>query len=160
MATNVLTILTSGGLPQPHPLRGPCTPTVKFKNGYLLCEYQASAPTTCTWLTLNPKEQYKLLRNSSWFFENQPTKFAVIWVKRRHKACFLSPRSSTITATKKKERRKRKSEEKRKKAMVALLIFIIATLEAVFVVFSRKNSVRRKRTIMTFSKIRLELEEP
>ena len=42
------------------------------------------------------------------------TKFAVIWVKRRQKASFLSPKSSKITVTKKKERRKRKSEEKKK----------------------------------------------
>ena len=43
------------------------------------------------------------------------TKFAVICVKKRQKACFLSPRSSKIIITKKKERRKRKSEEKERK---------------------------------------------
>ena len=87
-------------------------------------------------------------------------------MKRCHKACFLSPRSSTIAATKEEERRKRKSEEKRKKAMVALLVFIIATLETVFVVFSRqtlldakgpfgddvfKNPVRTTRAIMALA---------
>ena len=49
-----------------------------------------------------------------------------------------------ISAKKEKERRKRKSEEKRKKAMVALLVFIIATLETVFVVFSRKTLLDAK----------------
>ena len=49
-------------------------------------------------------------------------------MKRRHKAGFLSKRSSKITVI--KERRKRKSEQKRKKAMVALLVFILATLES------------------------------
>ena len=71
------------------------------------------------------------------------TKFAVICVKKRQKACFLSPRSSKIIITKKKERRKRKSEEKerrrRKKAMFALLVFIITTLD-----FGRKKTVRHK----------------
>ena len=62
--------------------------------------------------------------------------FAVIWVKRRQKAGFLSPRISKITVTRKKERRKRKSEEK-KKTMVALLVFITATLE--MPVFGRKK---------------------
>ena len=46
------------------------------------------------------------------FLKTNLTKFAVVWVKKRQKACFLSPRSSKIIVTKKKERRKRKSEEK------------------------------------------------
>ena len=84
------------------------------------------------------------------FFENQPTKFAVIWVKRRQKAGFLSPRSSKITLTKEKEGRKRKSEEKErrrrkggeeKKAMVALLVVIIATVE---IGFGRKKLLDTK----------------
>ena len=69
-------------------------------------------------------------------------KFAVIWVKRRQKVGFSSPRSSKITVTKKKERTRRKSEEKRKKAMVALLVFVIATLE---IVFGRKKLQPRPR---------------
>ena len=41
------------------------------------------------------------------------TKFAVICLKKRQKARFLSPRSSKIIVTKEKERRKKKSEEKK-----------------------------------------------
>ena len=68
------------------------------------------------------------------FLKISITKFAVIWVKKRQKAGFLSPRRSKIIVTKEKERRKRKSEEKErrrrnKKAKVALLVFIMATLE-------------------------------
>ena len=43
------------------------------------------------------------------------TKFAVIRVKRRQKAGFLSTKSSKITPTKEKERRKRKSGEKERR---------------------------------------------
>ena len=46
--------------------------------------------------------------------KTNPTKFAIICVKKRQKAGFLRPRSSKITVTKEKERRKRKSEEIRK----------------------------------------------
>ena len=49
------------------------------------------------------------------FLKTKLTKFAVIWVKKRQKAGFLSPRSSKITVTKEKASRKRKSEEKKKK---------------------------------------------
>ena len=49
------------------------------------------------------------------FLKTNLTKFAVIWVKRHQKACFLSLRSSKITVKKEKERRKRKSEEKKRK---------------------------------------------
>ena len=49
------------------------------------------------------------------FLKTNLTKFAVIWVKKRQKAGFLSPRSSKITVTKEKASRKRKSEEKKKK---------------------------------------------
>ena len=67
------------------------------------------------------------------FLKTNLTKFAVIWVKRRQKAGFLTPRSSKITVTKEKERRKRKSERRKggeeKKAMLALLVFIVGTLE-------------------------------
>ena len=41
------------------------------------------------------------------------TKFAVICLKKRQKARFLSPRSSKIIVTKEKERIKRKREEKK-----------------------------------------------
>ena len=43
------------------------------------------------------------------------TKFAVICVKKRKKACFLSPRSSKIIITTKKERRKKKRKEKERR---------------------------------------------
>ena len=71
---------------------------------------------------------------SSQFFETNLTKFAVIWVKKRQKACFISPGSSKLIVTKENEKRKRKSEEKqrrrrKKKTMVSLLVFIIATLK-------------------------------
>ena len=49
------------------------------------------------------------------FLKTNLTKFAVIWVKKRQKAGFLSPRSSKIIVTKEKASRKRKSEEKKKK---------------------------------------------
>ena len=42
-------------------------------------------------------------------------KFAIIWVKRRQKAAFLSPISSKITETKEKERRKREIEVKERR---------------------------------------------
>ena len=61
------------------------------------------------------------------FLKTNLTKFAVISVKERQKAGFLSPRSPKIIVTKEKERRRRK-----KKAMVVLLVFIIFTLEIVF----------------------------
>ena len=64
------------------------------------------------------------------------TKFAVISVKERQKAGFLSPRSPKIIVTKEKERRRRK-----KKAMVVLLVFIIFTLE---IVFGKKNCSAQK----------------
>ena len=91
-------------------------------------------------------EVLPMLSYLSDFLKTNPTKFAVIWVKRRQKARFLNPRSFKITVTKEKERRKRKSEEKerrgrKKKAMVALLVFIIATLE---IVFGRKKLLDAK----------------
>ena len=49
------------------------------------------------------------------FLKTSLTKFAVIWVKKRQKACFISPRSSKIIVTKEKEKRKRKSEEKQRR---------------------------------------------
>ena len=49
------------------------------------------------------------------FLKTNLTKFAVIWVKKRQKACFISPRSSKIIVTKEKEKRKRKSEEKQRR---------------------------------------------
>ena len=47
--------------------------------------------------------------------KSNPTKFAVIGVKGRQKAGFLSPRSSKITVKKEKERTKGKSEEKERR---------------------------------------------
>ena len=64
------------------------------------------------------KKKYTRPHIWSRFFENQVqylTKISVVWVKRRQKACFLSPRSSKIIVTKRKERRKRKSEEKERR---------------------------------------------
>ena len=49
------------------------------------------------------------------FLKTNLTKFSVIWVERRQKAGFLSPRSSKIMATKAKERRRRKSERKERR---------------------------------------------
>ena len=49
------------------------------------------------------------------FLKTSLTKFAVIWVKKRQKAGFLSPRSSKIIVTKEKERRKERGEGKEKK---------------------------------------------
>ena len=81
------------------------------------------------------------------FLKTHLTKFAVISVKKRQKARFVSPRSPKIVVTKEKETRKRKSEEKerrrRKKAMVELLVFVIASLEIVF----GQKTVGRKRSI-------------
>ena len=49
------------------------------------------------------------------FLKINLTKFALICVKRRQKAGFLSRRSSKIIVTKEKEKRERKSEEKERK---------------------------------------------
>ena len=46
------------------------------------------------------------------FLKTYLTKFAVIWVKRRQKAGFLSPRSTKIIATKEKERSKSQEKER------------------------------------------------
>ena len=79
------------------------------------------------------------------FFENHPSKFVVIWLKRRQKAVFVTSRSSKIIVTNVKERTKRKSEEKerrrrrrRKKAMVALLVFITETFSIRVFIENRK----------------------
>ena len=57
--------------------------------------------------------------------KTNPTKFAVICVKNRQKARFLSTRSSKIKVTKEKERRKRRARSRKgreeKKAMIAFL---------------------------------------
>ena len=56
-------------------------------------------------------------------------------MKKRQKACFLSPGSSKITVTKekgKKERARRRKGGEEKKALVALSVFIIATLKIAF----------------------------
>ena len=67
------------------------------------------------------------------FLKTNLTKFAVIWVKKRQKACFISPRSSKIIVTKEKKEKKKErgeaKEEKKKKTMVSLLVFIITTLK-------------------------------
>ena len=56
------------------------------------------------------KRMIKYLVN---FLKTNPTKFAVICVKKRHKARFLSPRSSKIKVT--KEKKKRKGRTRRRK---------------------------------------------
>ena len=62
-----------------------------------------------------------------------PTKFAVICVKKRQKARFLSPRSSKIKVTKEKDKRKGRARRRKggegKKAMVAPLAFTRVTLD-------------------------------
>ena len=81
---------------------------------------------------------------STQFFENQPNEIYSHLSEKPSKSAI----SSKITPTKEKERRKRKSVEeerrRREKAMVALLVFIMATLEMVFV---RKKTVARKKSI-------------
>ena len=56
------------------------------------------------------KEIIKYLAN---FLKTNPTKFAVICVKKRHKARFLSPRSSKIKVTKEKEKRKGRTRRRK-----------------------------------------------
>ena len=74
------------------------------------------------------------------FLKTNLTKFAVIWVKRRRKAGFLSPVSSKITLTKEKQRRERESEEeerrRREKSNGCTLSFYNGYFE---IVFGRKN---------------------
>ena len=85
------------------------------------------------------------------FWKTNVTKFEVIWLKRRQKAVFLSPR----TAPKSQQRRKRKGEKERateeirkggeeKKAMVPLLVFIMSYFGNSF---WPKKTVGRKRSI-------------
>ena len=70
---------------------------------------------------------------------NLLTKFAVIWVKRRQKAGFLSPRSSKITVTKEKERRKRKGEEKERRRRKKSNGCTISFYNSYFGVFGRQQ---------------------
>ena len=92
------------------------------------------------------------------FLKTNLTKFAVIRVKKRQKACFLSPGSSKITVTKekgKKERARRRKGGEEKKALVALSVFIIATLK---IVFDGKNcSTQKVHLTITLSKIQLDI---
>ena len=68
------------------------------------------------------------------FLKTNLTKFAVICVKKRQKARALSRRSSKIRKRKGvKERARRRKGGEEKQAMVALLVFIIPTLEIIFV---------------------------
>ena len=84
------------------------------------------------------------------FLKTNLTKFAVIWVKRRQKVGFLSPRSSKITVKKEKERRKkrarrRKGGEEKKKQCCTLSFY---------------NSycwTQKVHLAITFSKIRLDI---
>ena len=86
------------------------------------------------------------------FLKTNLTTFAVISVKKRQKARFVSPRSPTIVVTKEKETRKKKSEEKKKSNG---LVFVIASLE---IVFGQKNCWTQKVYLaMTLSKIRLDI---
>ena len=70
------------------------------------------------------------------FLKTSLTKYAVIWVKRRRKAGFLSPISSKITLTKEKQRRERESEEeerrRREKSNGCTLSFYIGYFEIEF----------------------------
>ena len=77
------------------------------------------------------KEIIKYLAN---FLKTNPTKFAVICVKKASKGTFLKPEKLQNQSNERKGKEKRKSEEKerrrrKKKAMVALLGFIRVTLE-------------------------------
>ena len=88
---------------------------------------------------------YIYIQSIFFFFENHPSKFVVIWVKRRQKAVFVTQRSSKIIVTNEKERTKTKIEEKerrrrrrRKKAMVALLVFITETCSIRVFIENRK----------------------
>ena len=73
------------------------------------CMYDGRAPKG----ELCKKSMYVCLTD---FFKYYLTKFAVIWVKRRQKAGFVSPRRrSKITVTKEKESRKIKREEKERR---------------------------------------------
>ena len=84
------------------------------------------------------------------FLKTNLTKYAVIIVKRRQNAGFLSPRSSKITVMKEKERSKRKisklgeGKEGKRKRNGCTLSFIIAALEKVF---GRKKLLDARRSI-------------
>ena len=47
------------------------------------------------------------------FLKTNLTKFVVIWVKRRQRLVFSSPRSSKVTVTKQKERREKKAKRRK-----------------------------------------------
>ena len=47
------------------------------------------------------------------FLKTNLTKFVVIWVKRRQRLVFSSPRSSKVTVTKEKERREEKAKRRK-----------------------------------------------
>ena len=81
---------------------------------------------------------------SNRFLKTNLRKFAVMWVKRRQKAGFLSPRSSKITGKGKGEKegaRRRKRWEEKKGNGCILSFSVIATLE---IVFGRKKLLDAK----------------
>ena len=47
------------------------------------------------------------------FLKTNLTKFVVIWVRRRQRLVFPSPRSSKVTVTKEKERREKKAKRRK-----------------------------------------------
>ena len=79
----------------------------------ILLEHPSKWAATSKWHSLKDWQNY--LETSSRFLKPYLTKFAVIWVKRRQKADFLSPRSSKIVGTKEKERSKSEEKERRRR---------------------------------------------
>ena len=79
----------------------------------ILLEHLSKWAATSKWHSLKDWQNY--LETSSRFLKPYLTKFAVIWVKRRQKADFLSPRSSKIVGTKEKERSKSEEKERRRR---------------------------------------------
>ena len=79
------------------------------------------------------------------FLKTNLTKFVVIWVKRRQRLVFSSPRSSKVTVTKEKERREKKKrregKEGKKKAMPALPVFIKKTVSRKWSIWRYMNHV-------------------
>ena len=76
------------------------------------------------------------------FLKTNLTKFAVIRVKRRQKADFLSPTEKLQNQS----NEGKEKEEKRKKAMVALLAFIMATSGDVHV---EANALLKRSKLVT-----------
>ena len=101
---------------------------------------------------------------STRFLKTNLTTFAVIWVKRRQKAGFLSPISSKITVTKEKEEKEKeratgRSRRRREKSNGCTLRFY----NSYFGVFCPKKQVKKEcltqkvHLAIKFSKIRPDM---